>query len=174
MTQHLNDMQIGESIDFRGPFGKLKYLGDGHFEQLVKFNKPLESKHFKKLIMLSGGTGITPMYQMIQAVYQNDDNTEILLIFGNKSTKDFLLKEELDDIIKSGKKNIKVIFTIDRPEEGWSGDVGFITKDMIKKYSDDYAHDSTFVMACGPPIMVNGLKKAVKEMGVKDDNFYNF
>lgn len=29
MTQYLNSLKIGETIDVRGPSGKLVYLGDG-------------------------------------------------------------------------------------------------------------------------------------------------
>ena len=36
--------------------------------------------------MVAGGTGITPMYQIIQAVANDkNDNTELYLLFGNKT-----------------------------------------------------------------------------------------
>jgi NAD(P)H-flavin reductase len=34
MSQYLNDLEIGESIKVRGPFGKITYLGNGDFKIL--------------------------------------------------------------------------------------------------------------------------------------------
>lgn len=66
MSQYLNDLQLEEKIQVRGPFGKLTYLGDGFFKILTKF-KPLtfREKTYKKVGMIAGGTGITPFYQVI-------------------------------------------------------------------------------------------------------------
>jgi len=39
----------------------------------------------KKLLMISGGTGITPLYQIINSIINNkDDKTFTTLIYGNK------------------------------------------------------------------------------------------
>ena len=45
----------------------------------------------KKLGMSSGGTGITPVFQVIQSILLNDDDLEITLLFGNRSEDDILL-----------------------------------------------------------------------------------
>lgn len=199
MSQHLNQINIGENVDFRGPFGKLKYLGDGNFEKLVKIKpRTLVNKNYKHLVCLAGGTGITPFYQVscdyfyyfyyycyaititslftqiMQAAYMNNDKIKITLIFGNRSTSDLLLKKEIDDLIHSKLLNLKVVYTIDTFEEGWTGEVGFINSDMIFKYVDNIDNESTFVMVCGPPLMVDSLKTVVGKMGVKDDNFHSF
>jgi nitrate reductase (NAD(P)H) len=54
-------MQIGESIAVKGPIGHVMYRGDGEYT----VNKT--TYHAKKLVMLAGGTGITPMWQVILA-----------------------------------------------------------------------------------------------------------
>jgi NAD(P)H-flavin reductase len=65
MSQYLNELSLNSNIKVRGPFGKLQYLGDGHFKILKKF-KPLTymERKFSKIGMLAGGTGITPFYQV--------------------------------------------------------------------------------------------------------------
>jgi NAD(P)H-flavin reductase len=65
MSQYLNDLELGQSIKVRGPFGKLSYFGDGNFKILKKFKPPtfLEKK-YTKVGMIAGGTGITPFFQV--------------------------------------------------------------------------------------------------------------
>ena len=61
-------------------------------KRIVK--KLIENK--VKIGCIAGGTGITPCYQVIQSVLDNkDDKSQLSLIFGNRTTKDILLKEEL-------------------------------------------------------------------------------
>jgi NAD(P)H-flavin reductase len=65
MTNYLNELDLGQSITVRGPFGKLTYLGDGNFKILKKF-KPLTflEKRYTKVGMIAGGSGITPFFQV--------------------------------------------------------------------------------------------------------------
>jgi NAD(P)H-flavin reductase len=84
------------------------------------------------------------------------------------------LKNELDEIVKSKKINLTVIYTIDKSEENWNGEVGYINKDLISKYCENITSDDTFVLTCGPPLMCEFLKSVVKSMGVKDINIHDF
>lgn len=75
--------------------GKLIYLGQGHCILAPKKNKNV--KVFKKILMVCGGTGITPIYQVIQAVLNDPlDKTELYLIYANRSEEDILLRKQLD------------------------------------------------------------------------------
>lgn len=51
-----------------------------------------------KIGCISGGTGITPCYQVIQAALKNDDGTQLSLVFGNRTVDDILLREELSEL----------------------------------------------------------------------------
>jgi cytochrome-b5 reductase len=175
MSQYLNDIPIGSNINVRGPFGKLSYFGDGNVKILKKF-KPLTylEKKFSKICMIGGGTGITPFYQIVQAANDHKDVCEFWLLFANKSTKDILLKSELEEIFKA--KNIKfnLFFTIDRHEDGWDGGVGFISKEMIQSFLPPPG-DDTLLLTCGPPIMcVDHLPPIFKGLGYLPENIFDF
>ena len=48
--------------------------------------------------MLAAGTGIAPMFQVIKAIVDNeDDYTRIKLIYSCRKVEDILLKDKLDD-----------------------------------------------------------------------------
>ena len=76
MSQYLDSLKIGDSIEAKGPVGHMHYLGNGRYR--------LDSAEHTctRINMIAGGTGITPMYQVIQAVLKNcDDKTEISLLY---------------------------------------------------------------------------------------------
>lgn len=85
-------MAIGDSMLMEGPKGRLQYDGYGNFTIL---KKPVLNK--KKIGCVAGGTGITPVFQVIQASLMNKDGCELSLVFGNRTTNDILLKQELMD-----------------------------------------------------------------------------
>jgi cytochrome-b5 reductase len=84
--------------------------------------------------MIAGGTGITPMLQIIKAILGNpDDKTQIDLIFANVNAEDILLKEDLDELAETH-DNFRVHYILNSPPENWSGGVGFVTADIIKVF----------------------------------------
>ena len=54
MSQHLDSLKVGDTIDMKGPKGHLEYLGQGNFT-VKQMRKPLESrkaKHFGTFFFL--------------------------------------------------------------------------------------------------------------------------
>jgi cytochrome-b5 reductase len=175
MSQYLNELEIGSTIKVRGPFGKLSYFGDGHVKILKKF-KPLTylEKKFSKIAMIAGGTGITPFYQILQAANENKDTCEFYLIFANKSTKDILLKEELDELYRTQNFKFHLFYTIDRHEECWHGGVGHVSTEMIKTQLPEPS-DDTLLLTCGPPILTQDvLPPMFKALGYLPENIFDF
>jgi NAD(P)H-flavin reductase len=104
--------------------------------------------------MIAGGTGITPMLQVIRQIFNDvGDTTRVDLLFANISSADILLKSELD-ALATAHANFNVHYAIDKEEPGWSGEVGYVSTDMIKKCLPAASDDVT-VLVCGPPVMVD-------------------
>ncbi|VDK27670.1 unnamed protein product [Anisakis simplex] len=64
MSQYLESMKIGDTIDFRGPSGLIVYEGNGNFAVKPSKTTTAVRRHFKNVGMIAGGTGITPMLQV--------------------------------------------------------------------------------------------------------------
>lgn len=175
MSQYVNDLDLGQSIKVRGPFGKLSYFGDGNFRILKKF-RPLTylEKKYTKVGMIAGGTGITPFYQLLQAADMNKDSIEFGLVFGNRTSKDILLKEELDKIYLNKNFKFILLYTINSMEDGWTGATGHITKEMIEATCPPPG-DDTLMLTCGPPVMCRKyLLPMLLEMGYKEADIFDF
>ncbi|KAF3689203.1 KDEL motif-containing protein 2 Precursor [Channa argus] len=121
MSQYLDNMSIGDTIDFRGPNGLLVYKGNGQFS--IRPDKKSEPKvqRFKHVGMIAGGTGITPMLQLICKITADPtDHTKCSLIFANQTEKDILLREELEEVKKNHPDKVKLWYTLDKPPQGIS------------------------------------------------------
>jgi len=155
MSQYLENMEIGDTIDVRGPSGLLVYQGAGTFG--IKPDKKSAAKTVKaaKVSMIAGGTGITPMLQLITDVFRNpDDKTCLSLLFANQSEDDILVRGELEAIQAQHPDRFKLWYTVDRPNEGWQYSSGFVDADMIKDHLFEPSDDN-LVLMCGPPPMIN-------------------
>jgi len=155
MSQYLENMEIGDTIDVRGPSGLLVYQGAGTFG--IKPDKKSAAKTVKaaKVSMIAGGTGITPMLQLITDVFRNpDDKTCLSLLFANQSEDDILVRGELEALQAQHPDRFKLWYTVDRPNEGWQYSSGFVDADMIKDHLFEPSDDN-LVLMCGPPPMIN-------------------
>jgi len=169
MSQYLAELELNSSITIRGPFGLLSYFGDGIFKILKK------DKIYKNIGMIAGGTGITPIYQILQAAHKNKDISSFFLIFANRTTDDILLKNELEDFVKSQNFAFKLYFTVDRDwPEDWNGGKGFITQEMLEVNLPAPSQD-TLIVTCGPPVMTkNHLLPILLKIGHKNENVFDF
>ncbi|PYI05606.1 hypothetical protein BO78DRAFT_447386 [Aspergillus sclerotiicarbonarius CBS 121057] len=146
--QHLANLNLGDTIQLRGPKGAMKYT------------KGL----CRKIGMIAGGTGITPMYQLIRAICEDDtDLTEISLIYANRTEEDILLRHELDAFAQRHPQ-LKIWYMLDSPSQDWAFGKGYVTSEIMKDRLPRPSPD-TKIMLCGPPGMVNASKKALVSMG---------
>lgn len=56
MSQHLNTLSIGDTMDVRGPSGKVTYLGQGKVRVKLP-GKPEQMRHATDIGLIAGGTG---------------------------------------------------------------------------------------------------------------------
>eukprot|EP00252_Welwitschia_mirabilis_P015972 TRINITY_DN3540_c0_g1_i1.p1 TRINITY_DN3540_c0_g1~~TRINITY_DN3540_c0_g1_i1.p1 ORF type:complete len:283 (+),score=57.13 TRINITY_DN3540_c0_g1_i1:95-943(+) len=158
MSHHFRNLKEGEYLAVKGPKGRFKY-------------KPGEVRAFG---MLAGGSGITPMYQVARAILENpNDKTNVLLIYGNVTVEDILLKEELDSLVKNNPGRFKVYHVLNEPPEGWTGGSGFITKEMVQTHCPSPADDIK-VLRCGPPPMNKAMAAHLDELGYSKDMQFQF
>lgn len=165
ISKLIGNLPIGSSIFVLGPKGNFVYTPN-----LVS-----------TLNMIAGGTGITPMYQIITAIARNPlDKTKINLIYANVNEEDILLKPELDALAAAATRpnQINIYYVLNNPPpEGWTGGVGFVTPEIIQANctpppptNDDENSSLDFsksvkLLVCGPPPMVSAIKKAAVDLG---------
>jgi len=158
MTDHIFNLKTGEELQFKGPIPKFDY-------------KP---NQFESIALIAGGSGITPMWQVLQSIDSNpQDKTKVTLIFSNQTEEDILLRKEFEDVQKRKPDQFNIVFALDKPPKGWKGETGYVTAEVVKKALSKFGTTSdkgekVKVFVCGPPGQVkaiSGPKKSFKEQG---------
>ncbi|OXG11764.1 NADH-cytochrome b5 reductase 1 [Cryptococcus neoformans Tu401-1] len=156
ISRYLSLLTIGQEIKVKGPKGKFVYT-------------PNMAPH---LVMIAGGTGITPMYQIIKSSLKSPgDKTKLSLIYANVQEDDILLKREIDELQAKSNGRFDVKYVLNNPPEGWTGGVGFITKEMIEEAMPPSGVGSANhgeghkVLMCGPPPMITAMKGHLAQIG---------
>ncbi|XP_015978531.1 NADH-cytochrome b5 reductase 2 isoform X2 [Rousettus aegyptiacus] len=175
MTQYLENMKIGDTILFQGPTGQLFYQGAGRFSIKAYITSEPEEKLAHHLGMIAGGTGITPMLQLIRHITKNpSDKTRMSLIFANQTEEDILLRKELEEVASTHPDQFNVWYTLDRPPVDWKYSSGFINADMIKEHLPSPA-ESTFILVCGPrPLIQTAAHPNLEKLGYTKDMIFTY
>ncbi|MGH0173181.1 UNVERIFIED_CONTAM: hypothetical protein FKN15_065207 [Acipenser sinensis] len=175
MSQYLNNMKIGDTIDFRGPNGLLVYKGKGNFAIQPDKKSEASKRSVKHVGMVAGGTGITPMLQLIRHITADPrDDTKCYLIFANQAEKDILLRAELEEVAEKHAEQFKLWYTLDKPPQGWKYSSGFINADMIKDHMPPPA-DDVLILMCGPPPMIQfACQPNLGKLGYKQETCFAY
>ncbi len=174
MGNYLKNLPLGTKVPVKGPLGSLHYNGNGKFAIKRKNDDGTATMKYynaKNVSMIAGGSGITPMLQIIRNVSSNAaDPTKLSLCFANQTEGDIMCHQELDQFAESN-PNFNLYLTIDRPTESWTRGTGYLNADVFKKQLHAAGPD-TLALLCGPPPMVNAMVNHLKSIGYTDDMIF--
>ncbi|KAI8990221.1 hypothetical protein BDB01DRAFT_780486 [Pilobolus umbonatus] len=149
ISKLIGELKVGDSVGMRGPKGNFAY----------------RCNMVRSIAMVAGGTGITPMLPIIRRICIDPaDKTQVTLIFANVTESDILLRDELDKMQVASGQQFKVKYVLEKPPLDWTGEVGFVTKDMLSRYCPAPANDIK-ILLCGPSAMVKAMVTATNELG---------
>lgn len=149
VSQYLHALEPGAMVSFK------------HIIFNVKRQYPFAPA--KTISLIAAGTGIAPIYQaLLRLMNEPDDDRQVVLLYGNRSPKDILLKDELDAMATKAAGRLKIVHVVGEtpdaaPPAGWestatyTAEAGWIDEAKIKKHLFPPAED-TAVFVCGLPV----------------------
>ncbi|EMD62589.1 hypothetical protein COCSADRAFT_28067 [Bipolaris sorokiniana ND90Pr] len=169
MTKALDAIPLGHGLDVKGPIGKFEYLGRG----LCSINGK-QTKQVKRFYMICGGSGITPIYQVLRAVIQDkQDMTHCTVLYGNRTVDDILCIEDLDAFAKGNENRCRILHTLTQGNEEWEGRRGRIGEAMLKEECVRREGES-MVLVCGPEALEKATCEVLGKLGWGEDEILVF
>ena len=145
-TDTIGDTKISGTAYIDAPYGVFSFLN--HDAQ--------------DLVFIAGGIGITPLMSMLRYIHTMKLERNVTLIWGNKTEKDIVFKDELDKMAAE-MPSLKVVHIMSAQDD-WPGEKGRVDAEKLKKHVSDF-QDSQFFL-CGPPVMMISVEKTLKSLGV--------
>ena len=182
MTQYLEKLALNQTIEVSGPSGNLIYKDNGMFDIRPRKPDPFVTRRIRRLGLIAGGSGITPMYQILNEILKEQNallpgqriDIKIWLLFANQTEEDILLREQLELLAASNSDRFKLWYTIDRPGDDWKYSKGFINEEMLKEHMPPPG-DDVLICICGPPPMIKfACVPNLEKLGFTDSMRYTF
>lgn len=134
-------LTVDQTLDIQGPFG--------HFNCI---DHPTDN-----YLLVSAGSGITPMMSMVQWLCDTGSTAKIVFIHSARTPEDLIFRQRLE-LLASQNPNLELAWTLTRPTTGsaWAGYRGRLGEILLKAIVPDYTHFTTFV--CGPQGFMGSTK----------------
>ena len=152
-TSALHHLKPGEKFAVRGPYGN---------------GFPMEQYSGKSLVFVAGGIGLIPLRSCIRyAIDHRNTYRRIQIFHGAKTPKELMYVSNLHDWSQA--PGIECYLTVDRAQDGWSGNVGVVAS-LFKKPGVQIPVEDTIAFVCGPPVMFRFVIKDLLAMGFAEHN----
>lgn len=152
--RNLKGMTPGTEIEISGPMGSFT----------------LHENSSKPAVFLSGGIGITPFHSIILDAADKQLQHKIYLFYSNRRPEDTAF---YDDLLAAEKNNsnfkfIPTMTEMSKSAKTWTGEEGYITKEMIERHVPDLSNAIYYI--AGPETMVYAMREMLTDSGVSRDD----
>jgi len=150
-TNALHELDPGESVGLRGPYGN---------------SFPIDDWREEKVFLIGGGIGLAPLRPVIYSLLSRKHEFQSLsLIYGARLPELLVYKPELE----RWKGEMDVHLTVDVAKDGWDGKVGVVPKVMTDLA---LSPENAVAVICGPPVMIRFGHIALKDLEFTDGQVY--
>ncbi|MBM0744883.1 FHA domain-containing protein (plasmid) [Phormidium sp. CLA17] len=124
-----------------------------------------------RLLLISAGSGITPMMSMARWAYDSFADIDIVFLHSACTPEDIPFYDELL-LIDKHMPNFQLEITVTRQRSGvsWAGHKGRISSAMLQLLTPDLHERSVFV--CGPDGFMHGIRSILEDLDFPMDNYH--
>lgn len=142
------------------------------FPPMGKFTFDLDETKSTHYVLVSGGSGITPMMSILKTVLEAEPKSRITLIYGNEKEEDIIFKDALTEMAAK-EDRFQLCLALNHPPQGWEGEEGRLTQQnfeaILQKHELLADLDQTEFYICGPQPMMDEVFAGFKNLGVPEE-----
>ncbi len=148
-TSQVGEYPAGTPVYLDGPYGTFD----------------LEHHTGPGFIFVAGGIGSAPIMSMLRTLAEREDTRPVHFFYGNPTWKSVTFREELADLEEQ--LDLTMVHVLEDPPEGWEGETGFITKDVLGRHLPTNCNEYVYFI-CGPLPMIHIVRRSLHELGVQE------
>ncbi|MGP8306028.1 MOSC N-terminal beta barrel domain-containing protein [Vibrio sp. YIC-376] len=148
----LDNLQVGDVLEAENP--------DGEFH--------LKPHHTQRLLLLSAGSGVTPMLSMVRYLADHNQLDDVVFYHQCRTEKDIPCRAELEQL-KREHPGLEVKFCLTQPAIDWFGLKGRLSLSHIKQIKDA---EQRQVFVCGPDGFMQKAKNLLLKKGLPEESYH--
>ena len=156
VSNHLNDsIAEGDELEALGPSGS--------------FTVEPRSVNQRQLVMIAGGSGITPIMSIIETILRVEKGSRVTLIYGNRGWDDVIFRDRLQSLCDEFGERLTVDHVLEHPPQWWTGERGLLDGAVLESRlrALGVQEDGTKrYFLCGPTPMMQAAEQALRARGV--------
>ncbi len=153
VTEKIHNLEPGEILGIRGPFGR---------------GYPLEDFYDKEVLILGGGCGFAPLRSLLyNLMAEKEKFIKVTMCYGSKNPAECIYKPFIDELRST--ERFEVFRTVDEADESWEESVGVATV-LLDQVKPDIPN--SIAVVCGPPIMMKFGTFRLLEMGYPEEKIF--
>lgn len=153
-------LQEGETLEVMTPSGNFLFEAD--------------AKVTKNIVLFASGSGITPVFSIAKTILNEEPNSSVTLLYGNKNFNSIIFREELEALKNLEMDRFRIIHVLSRESLGNDIQKGRINKskadDLFRAFLKDEAIDAVYI--CGPEEMILGVKESMLANGLTSEKIH--
>ena len=155
-----NTLKVGDTLEVAPPKGRFIF-------------EPNDSKT-KNIALFAAGSGITPILSIVKCALEEEVYSQVILVYGNKTTKDTMFLNELLELQHAYKDRFSIQFVFSQQDEDDSifGRIEKSTINYVMKNKHKHVEVDAFYL-CGPEAMIHTVKDVLTEHDI-DENRIHF
>ncbi|MEJ2634618.1 MAG: FAD/NAD(P)-binding protein [Calditrichia bacterium] len=153
VTEAVHDLNPGDKVGLRGPFGK---------------GYPIDKFEGREILVVGGGVGLAPLRALLYALFHNLEKFKRVSIkYGARNPSELSFRRQYEEWRNLPKVDMEV--SVDSANGNWEGRVGLVTE-LLNHTDIDL--DNSFVVSCGPEIMLKFVTMKLLSVGFKPEQIY--
>jgi ring-1,2-phenylacetyl-CoA epoxidase subunit PaaE len=125
-------------------------------------------------LAVAAGSGITPVLSLMRSVLTREPDSQFMLIYGNRTAKEIIFKEALEDLKDRFLGRLVVHHVLSREQQDielFNGRIDSTKIEaLLKSFAPATSIDHAFL--CGPGAMIEEAKASLKRLGTPDDHIH--
>jgi len=150
-----DNLSEGDNLAVHGPVG-----------QFNSIDYPAD-----KVLLLSGGVGITPLMSMARWAYDTNAEVDMVFVHSARTPRDLIFQRELDTM-SSRVTNFHLHLICERIESGqpWHGYRGYLNQALLQMVAPDFMEREVF--CCGPAAYMKAVRRMLEALGFDMERYH--
>lgn len=134
---------------------------------LGNFTTEFSANNSRNIVLIAGGSGITPMMSLAKSALNIEPNSKVTLLYANRNADSIIFKSQLE-ALKDQFAQLEVIHVLENNDDNYGQHQGYISQSIVQQVKESVNDAQAEYFVCGPTPMMDIAINSLKNLGVAE------